>query len=73
MQANDLRDQLVQSFTENYVEKLFFFCLKKTLNGSKVDDGQKIFVVKSIYQISVIYHSLLKRRANQGREVVLFA
>jgi len=34
-EANEMRDPLIKEFTENYMEKLFYFCLKKT--GSHVE------------------------------------
>lgn len=33
--ANEMRDRLINEFAENYMEKLFYFCLKKT--GSHVE------------------------------------
>ena len=33
--TNEMRDRLSSEFTENYMEKLFYFCLKKT--GSHVE------------------------------------
>lgn len=27
-----IRDKLIQDFIENYMEKIFYFCLKKTSN-----------------------------------------
>ena len=33
--ANEMRDMLIREFSENYMEKLFYFCLKKT--GSHVE------------------------------------
>ena len=32
---NEMRDRLLKEFTENYMEKLFYFCLKKT--GSQIE------------------------------------
>ncbi len=32
------RDQLVSEFTENYMEKLFYFCLKKTGSSTEAED-----------------------------------
>ena len=31
-ETNEMRDQLINDFAENYMEKLFYFCLKKTEN-----------------------------------------
>ena len=36
--TNQIRDQLINEFTENYMEKLFYFCLKKTGNTVEADD-----------------------------------
>jgi len=36
--TNELRDRLIQEFTENYMEKLFYFCLKKTGNNVEAED-----------------------------------
>ena len=33
--ANEMRDRLIHEFAENYMEKLFYFCLKKT--GSHIE------------------------------------
>ncbi len=53
MQANDLRDQLVQSFTENYVEKLFFFCLKKTGNQTEAEDLTQDIALNVIHALNL--------------------
>ncbi len=37
-EANKMRDMLIKEFTENYMEKLFFFCLKKTGNNMEAED-----------------------------------
>ena len=36
--TNQIRDQLINEFTENYMEKLFYFCLKKTGNTVEAED-----------------------------------
>ena len=36
--ANEMRDRLINGFTENYMEKLFYFCLKKTGNNVEAED-----------------------------------
>ena len=36
--ANEMRDRLINGFTENYMEKLFYFCLKKTGNNVETED-----------------------------------
>ena len=33
--TNEMRDRLINEFVENYTEKLFYFCLKKT--GSYIE------------------------------------
>ncbi len=38
MQNNELRDRLINEFTENYMGKLFYFCLKKTGNNIEAED-----------------------------------
>ena len=39
MQGTDeMRDRLVNEFAENYMEKLFYFCLKKTGNNAEAED-----------------------------------
>ena len=35
---NEMRDCLIKEFTENYMEKLFYFCLKKTGNNVEAED-----------------------------------
>ena len=37
-EANGMRDRLINEFAENYMEKLFYFCLKKTGNHTEVED-----------------------------------
>ena len=36
--TNQMRDQLINEFTDNYMEKLFYFCLKKTGNNVEAED-----------------------------------
>ena len=36
--ANELRERMIQEFAENYMEKLFYFCLKKTGNQVEAED-----------------------------------
>ncbi len=37
-EANEMRDKLINEFVENYMEKLFYFCLKKTGNYIEAED-----------------------------------
>lgn len=37
-EANEIRERLIQEFTENYMEKLFYFCLKKTGSNTEAED-----------------------------------
>ena len=37
-ETNKMRDQLINEFAENYMEKLFYFCLKKTGNNNEAED-----------------------------------
>ncbi len=37
-EANGMRDRLINEFAENYMEKLFYFCLKKTGNHTEAED-----------------------------------
>ena len=37
-EANELRERMIQEFAENYMEKLFYFCLKKTGNQLEAED-----------------------------------
>lgn len=37
-ETNRMCDQLINEFTENYMEKLFYFCLKKTGNNVEAED-----------------------------------
>ncbi len=34
----EIRNSLIYEFTENYMEKLFYFCLKKTGNNNEAED-----------------------------------
>ncbi|MBQ2825740.1 MAG: sigma-70 family RNA polymerase sigma factor [Clostridia bacterium] len=36
--TDEIRDRLINGFTENYMEKLFYFCLKKTGNSVEAED-----------------------------------
>ena len=36
--TNEMRDQLINEFAENYMEKLFYFCLKKTGSHIEAED-----------------------------------
>ncbi len=37
-EANEMRDRLIKEFVENYMEKLFYFCLKKTGSNIEAED-----------------------------------
>ena len=37
-EANEIRDRLLNEFAENYMEKLFYFCLKKTGSQFEAED-----------------------------------
>ena len=37
-ETNEIRDRLINEFAENYMEKLFYFCLKKTGNNIEAED-----------------------------------
>ncbi|MBQ7380145.1 MAG: sigma-70 family RNA polymerase sigma factor [Clostridia bacterium] len=37
-EANEMRDRLIGDFAENYMEKLFYFCLKKTGSHIEAED-----------------------------------
>ena len=37
-EANELRERMIQEFAENHMEKLFYFCLKKTGNQVEAED-----------------------------------
>ncbi len=37
-EANGMRDRLINEFAENYMEKLFYFCLKKTGSHIEAED-----------------------------------
>ena len=37
-ETNEMRNRLIHDFTENYMEKLFYFCLKKTGNHIEAED-----------------------------------
>ena len=37
-ETNEMRDRLINEFAENYMEKLFYFCLKKTSNHIEAED-----------------------------------
>ena len=37
-ETNEMRDRLINEFAENYMEKLFYFCLKKTGRNEEAED-----------------------------------
>ena len=37
-ETNQMRDALIRDFAENYMEKLFYFCLKKTGKNTEAED-----------------------------------
>ena len=37
-ETNEMRDRLIREFAENHMEKLFYFCLKKTGNHVEAED-----------------------------------
>lgn len=37
-EANEMRDRLIKEFSENYMEKLFYFSLKKTGSNTEAED-----------------------------------
>ena len=37
-ETNEMRDRLINEFAESYMEKLFYFCLKKTENNIEAED-----------------------------------
>ena len=37
-ETNEMRDRLINEFAEIYMEKLFYFCLKKTGNHIEAED-----------------------------------
>ncbi len=37
-ETNEMRDRLIKEFAENYMEKLFYFCLKKTGSHIEAED-----------------------------------
>ena len=37
-ETNEMRDRLINEFAENYMEKLFYFCLKKTGSHIEAED-----------------------------------
>ena len=38
MSGTEIRERLIKEFAENYMEKLFYFCLKKTGNHTEAED-----------------------------------
>ena len=38
MSQNSVKEQLIAEFTESYMEKLFYFCLKKTGEVREAED-----------------------------------
>ena len=47
-QADVMRERLIREFTEKYMGKLFYFCLKKTGNGIEADDLTQDIVLQIV-------------------------
>ncbi len=47
-ESNKMRDQLTGEFAENYIEKLFYFCLKKTGSSTEAEDLTQDIVLQII-------------------------
>ena len=47
-EANEMRDQLIKEFAENYMEKLFYFCLKKTGSNTEAEDLTQDIAIQTI-------------------------
>ena len=67
-----IRDKLVQDFVDNYMEKIFYFCLKKTSNrldaedltqdiALNIIDGLNKGIIPNNYQqnLELTYHAYL--------------
>ena len=37
-ETSEVRDRMIREFTENYMEKLFYFCLRKTGSNTEAED-----------------------------------
>ena len=47
-ETNERRDTLIHAFAENYMEKLFYFCLKKTGCNEEAEDLTQDIVIQII-------------------------
>ena len=47
-EANEMRDRLIKEFAENYMEKLFYFCLKKTGSNTEAEDLTQDIAIQTI-------------------------
>ena len=47
-ETNEMRDRLINEFSENYMEKLFYFCLKKTGRNEEAEDLTQDIVLQII-------------------------
>ena len=64
-ETNGMCDRLLKEFAENYMEKLFYFCLKKTGNQVEAEDLTQDIALQIITAlhcssaISSLYSSVL--------------
>ena len=47
-ETNEMRDRLINEFAENYMEKLFYFCLKKTGSHIEAEDLTQDIALQTI-------------------------
>ena len=51
-ETNEMRDRLINEFAENYMEKLFYFCLKKTSSHIEAEDLTQDIALQIITALS---------------------
>ena len=51
-ESNEIKDKLINEFSESYVEKIFYFCLKKTGNPNDADDLTQDIVFQIIMALN---------------------
>ena len=52
-ETNEMRDRLINEFAENYMEKLFYFCLKKTGSASNYHSFEQRHYTNKLFGVGM--------------------
>ena len=70
-ETNKMRDRLVNEFAENYMEKLFYFCLKKAGSHTEAEDLTQdiaLQIITALNKGTIPTSFSERRRGNAGNE-----